>query len=66
MRHGTLAISLLLTATRHTQPIRLLCSLDEAQRRPITSLLYLESKQASFEGIQEIEPIGSMSDRFIV
>ena len=65
MRHGTLAISLLLTTICHAQPIRLPSNLDEAQR-PISVLLNLEPRQDSFEGVREIEPIGFMSDRFIV
>ena len=65
MRSGITAIFMLLTTMCHAQPIRLLCNLDDAQR-PIPLLLDLELKQASFGGVQEIEPIGFMSDQFIV
>ena len=65
MRCGIPAIFMLLTTMCHAQPIRLLCDLDEAQR-PIPLSLDLELKQASFGGVKEIEPIGFISDRFIV
>ena len=65
MRYGIPAIFVLLTTMSNAQPIRLLCNLDEAQR-PIPLSLDLELKQASFGGVQEIEPIGFMSDQFIV
>ena len=65
MRYGIPAIFVLLTTMCNAQPIRLLCNLDEAQR-PIPLSLDLELKQASFGGVQEIEPIGFMSDQFIV
>ena len=65
MRYGIPAIFVLLTTMCNAQPFRLLCNLDEAQR-PIPLSLDLELKQASFGGVQEIEPIGFMSDQFIV
>ena len=65
MRYGIPAIFVLLTTMCTAQPIRLLCNLDEAQR-PVPLLLDLELKQASFGSVQEIEPIGFMSDQFIV
>ncbi len=65
MRYGIPAIFVLLTTMCNAQPIRLLCNLDEAQR-PIPLSLDLELKQASFGGVKEIEPIGFMSDQFIV
>ena len=65
MRYGIPAIFVLLTTMCNAQPIRLLCNLDEAQRA-IPLSLDLELKQASFGGVQEIEPIGFMSDQFIV
>ena len=65
MRYGIPAIFVLITTMCNAQPIRLLCNLDEAQR-PVPLSLDLELKQASFGGVQEIEPIGFMSDQFIV
>ena len=65
MRYGIPAILVLITTMCNAQPIRLLCNLDEAQR-PVPLSLDLELKQASFGGVQEIEPIGFMSDQFIV
>ena len=65
MRYGIPTIFILLTTICHAQPIRLLCNLNDAQR-PIPLSLDLKLKHASFGGIQEIEPIGFISDQFIV
>ena len=49
----------------HGQPIQLLCKLGGTQT-PVPLSLDLELKQAGFGGVQEIESIGCMSDRFMV